>query len=257
LVGQIVDDDFEIDVLVPQGASPESFEMTPKQYASLQNSTLIFEVGLLDFEHNLLRNFSDAKRITNLSIGISPLEGSCSHHHHSSATTSTQESDGHVHGVDPHIWMSPKSLKIMAKNAYDAIHRMWSDSTRYTSNYHRLVQRIDTLDVRCAELIQQCGLHTFVIYHPALSYYAQDYHIEQLAVEHEGKEPSALYLSRLIEQAKAKGVRQVLYQAQYPASAVQVIAEDMQASLVEMNPLREDVLANIEEITQKLCAKDE
>jgi zinc transport system substrate-binding protein len=96
-----------------------------------------------------------------------------------------------------------------------------------------------------------------VIYHPALSYYAQDYHIEQLAVEHEGKEPSALYLSRLIEQAKAKGVRQVLYQAQYPASAVQVIAEDMQASLVEMNPLREDVLANIEEITQKLCAKDE
>jgi len=96
-----------------------------------------------------------------------------------------------------------------------------------------------------------------VIYHPALTYYAADYGLEQLAVEHDGKEPSARHLARLIEEARRKKVRRVFYQAQYPASTVKVIAEDIGARSVKIDPLREDVIENIGEITRQLTSGNE
>ena len=250
LVEQIVEKDFDIDVLVPAGASPESFEPTPRQYVALNRSKLIFNVGLIDFEQNLLRDFSEPQKLVDLSRGVRLLEGSCSHRHEI-------HDGGHAHGIDPHIWTSPRALRRMAANAYEALHAIYPDSIRYTNNCRRLLARLDSLDSACGEALRRAGVRTIVIYHPALTYYAADYGVEQLAIEHDGKEPSARHLARLIEQARAKGIRSVLYQAQYPVSTVKVIAEDIGAACVEIDPLREDVIENIDEITRKLTAKDE
>ena len=89
----------------------------------------------------------------------------------------------------------------------------------------------------------------FIIYHPALTYYARDYGLRQIAIEADGKEPSAKQLTQIIRQAREDGVRRILYQSQFPASAVEVIARDIDAQYVEVDPLREDVIANIGEIT--------
>ena len=145
----------------------------------------------------------------------------------------------------------------MAANAYDALRTSFPDSVRYTENYEKLLVRLDSLDTACAEALRQADVHTIVIYHPALTYYAADYGLEQLAVEHDGKEPSARHLARLIEEARRKKVRHVFYQAQYPASTVKVIAEDIGARSVKIDPLREDVIENIGEITRQLTSGNE
>lgn len=204
LVEQIVGDDFKVDVLVPAGASPESFEPTPRQYVALNRSKLVFNVGLIDFEQNLLRDFPDREKLVNLSRGIRLLEGSCEHGHTHEPTEKARASEGHAHGIDPHIWTSPRALKQMAANAYDALRTSFPDSVRYTENYEKLLVRLDSLDTACAEALRQADVHTIVIYHPALTYYAADYGLEQLAVEHDGKEPSARHLARLIEEARRK-----------------------------------------------------
>ena len=255
LVEQIVGDDFKVDVLVPAGASPESFEPTPRQYVALNRSKLVFNVGLIDFEQNLLRDFPDREKLVNLSRGIRLLEGSCAHGHTHEPTGKARASE--AHGIDPHIWTSPRALKQMAANAYDALRTSFPDSVRYTENYEKLLVRLDSLDTACAEALRQADVHTIVIYHPALTYYAADYGLEQLAVEHDGKEPSARHLARLIEEARRKKVRRVFYQAQYPASTVKVIAEDIGARSVKIDPLREDVIENIGEITRQLTSGNE
>ena len=254
LVEQIVGDDFKVDVLVPAGAS---FEPTPRQYVALNRSKLVFNVGLIDFEQNLLRDFPDREKLVNLSRGIRLLEGSCAHGHTHEPTEKARASEGHAHGIDPHIWTSPRALKQMAANAYDALRTSFPDSVRYTENYEKLLVRLDSLDTACAEALRQADVHTIVIYHPALTYYAADYGLEQLAVEHDGKEPSARHLARLIEEARRKKVRRVFYQAQYPASTVKVIAEDIGARSVKIDPLREDVIENIGEITRQLTSGNE
>ena len=99
IVEAIVGDDFTVEVLVPAGASPESFEPTPKQFITLNKAKLVLGTGLLDFEQQLLKRVHDQSKVIDLSHGIITISGSCSHTHHGKHCH---------HGVAPHIWCSPK-----------------------------------------------------------------------------------------------------------------------------------------------------
>lgn len=246
LVGNIVGDDFDIEVLVPPGASPETFEPTPRQFVALNNARLIFNVGLIDFETTLMSKVEDRQKVVNLSDSVELIAGSCSHCGHGHA---------HPHGVDPHIWTSPKALQQMAANAYEAIRRVYPDSVKYEKNYRRLTEKLRELDREVADRIAKSGVDRFVIYHPALTYYARDYGLQQIAIEADGKEPSARQIAQLIRAAREDGVRRIFYQSEFPASTVEVIAEDIGAEPVEIDPLREDVFANLLEITELITAQ--
>lgn len=243
LVAEIVGDDFETGVLVPPGASPETFEPTPRQFMALNRAQLVFNVGFLEFETALLGKMEEQEKIVDLNRGVEPITGSCCGH---------DRANGHAHGIDPHLWLSPRALRQMAANAYEAIHAAWPDSAKYTRNYERLSEKLEALDRRTAEKIASSGVKSFVIYHPALTYYARDYGVEQVAIETDGKEPSARQLGRLIGRARKDGVTKVLYQSQFPASTVAIIASDIGAEAIGFDPLQEDVVANIDEITEIL-----
>lgn len=292
IVGGIVGDDFDVRVLVPAGASPETFEPTPRQFVDLNRARLIFNVGLIDFETTLLGKIEARDKVVDLSRGIDLIAGSCSHAHgkvaradepHAAAMSEEQQTAGshaaatpgerqlagshaatpapqahghcHAHGIDPHIWTSPRALQRMAANAYEAIHALWPDSVKYTENHARLQEQLAALDARTAGKIAASGVRYFIIYHPALTYYARDYGLQQVAIEDDGKEPSARALARLIEQARHDGVRRIFYQSQFPASAVEVIARDIEAQSVAIDPLKEDVIANIDSLTDLIVAQ--
>lgn len=303
IVGGIVGDDFDVRVLVPAGASPETFEPTPRQFVDLNRARLIFNVGLIDFETTLLGKIEARDKVVDLSRGIDLIAGSCSHAHdkvarahepHAAATPGERQTAGsaatpeeqqtagtaatpgerqlagrhaaatpapqahghsHAHGIDPHIWTSPRALQRMAANAYEAIHALWPDSVKYTENHARLQEQLAALDARTAGKIAASGVRYFIIYHPALTYYARDYGLQQVAIEDDGKEPSARALARLIEQARRDGVRRIFYQSQFPASAVEVIARDIEAQSVAIDPLKEDVIANIDSLTDLIVAQ--
>ena len=244
LVEGILGDDFEVSVLVPQGASPETFEPTPQQLREVESARFVFGTGLLEFEQELLHRIARNEQIINLSQGIDVLAGTCSHAHHAHANCS----HNHAHGIDPHIWCSPKSLAKMSENMYNAIAREMPDSVNYDKNYTTLCIKILELDEEVAELCRQSPRNAFFIYHPALTYLARDYGLTQIAVEHEGKEPSAKHLARIIEQARAEGVNHIFYQSEFPASSVEVICQDTGATAVEINPLDEDIFENIRHI---------
>ena len=241
LVKEIVGEDFRIEVLVPPGASPETFEPTPRQFIGLNEAQLVFNVGLLEFETALLDKIEDRTKIVDLSRGIVRIEGSCAH--------AGRNGSDHAHGVDPHVWTSPRALQRMAENAYEAIHARWPDSAKYTANHARLQEELRQLDLRTAEKIARSGIRYFIIYHPALTYYARDYGLRQEAVEADGKEPSARRLTALIRQARKDDIGRILYQSQFPVSVVETIARDIGAECAEIDPLREDAIANIDSIT--------
>ena len=304
IVGGIVGDDFDVRVLVPAGASPETFEPTPRQFVDLNRARLIFNVGLIDFETTLLGKIEARDKVVDLSRGIDLIAGSCSHAHgkvaradelpaaamsgehqpagtaappeerqpagrHAAAMPGERQLAGrhaatpapqahghsHAHGIDPHIWTSPRALQHMTANAYEAIHALWPDSVKYTENHARLQEQLAALDARTAGKIAASGVRYFIIYHPALTYYARDYGLQQVAIEDDGKEPSARALARLIEQARRDSVRTIFYQSQFPASAVEVIARDIEAQSVAIDPLKEDVIANIDSLTDLIVAQ--
>lgn len=243
LVENILGDDFEVTVLVPQGASPETFEPTSKQLQRVESARFVFGTGLLEFEQELLHRVARKEQIIDLSHGIELLGGTCSHAHH-------HHSCGHVHGIDPHIWCSPKSLHKMAENAFNAISKEMPDSTKYANNYNVLKDNILELDNEVYEMCNNSSHKSFIIYHPALTYLARDYGLTQIAIENEGKEPSAKHLSQIIDQARKEGVKNIFYQSEFPASSVEIICKDANATAVEINPLDEDIFANIRHIAK-------
>ncbi|MBR4994829.1 MAG: zinc ABC transporter substrate-binding protein [Alistipes sp.] len=245
IVEQITGDDFSVEVLVPAGASPESFEPTPKQYIALNESQFIFSTGLINFETALLERIEKQENIVNLSRNISLIEGACSHNH-------SHKSSAHSHGVDPHIWTSPRELKTIARNAYEAIIERYPDSTKYTTAYKQLQHKIEQLDEECRVRCNASSARAFIIYHPALTYYARAYGIEQIAMESNGKEPSAKHIANIIEQAKSKQVKSLMYQSEYPRSVVDVLAEDTRLTPLEINPLAENPIEFILSVTDAI-----
>jgi zinc transport system substrate-binding protein len=242
IIEEITVGDFEVEVIVPKGASPETFEPTPKQVTSFSDAEFIFSTGLIDFEQSLVKRISGDAEVVNLSKDIELIAGSCSHGNHQ-----------HKHGVDPHIWTSPRALRTMVTNAHDAIMAHYPDSVKYTEATGRLLERIGELDTYCATRIEAEGVEAMMIYHPAYTYYARDYGIEQIAIEHDGKEPSLRQTTALIEKAKEHGVKAILRQPQYSEDKVRAIANDAGAEIITTDPLSEDILAEIERVTEIIC----
>lgn len=255
LVEQITQGDVEVGVLVPAGASPETFDLTPRQMAEVEDAKLLLTTGLIDFEKNLLERIGDKEKMADLSRGIDLIEGEHSHaeaaheHHEHHEHHAEGAHHAHHHGVDPHIWTSPRELKIMARNAYEAIATHYP-TTDYKAGYEALMQRLEELDSYCQKCFEAADTKAFVIYHPALGYLARAYGMEQIAIENDGKEPSARQIGQIIDSAREKGVKVLLYQVEFPRSVVDVVAKDMGVEAMQINPLAENPIATIEEITR-------
>lgn len=244
LVEEITCGDFAVEVVVPEGASPESFEPTARHISAMSEAEFVFEVGLINFEQSLVKHLGD--NLINLSEGIEPMAGCCSHAHH--------HGHHHSHGIDPHIWTAPHTLRTMVENARQAIMEHYPDSVKYKSSAETLIERIEALDRRCAEKIKASDAHTMMIYHPAYTYFARDYGIEQIAIEQEGKEPTPRQLTALVERAESEGINAIFIQPQYSADKVRAIAESCNAEIIFTDPLSKDILSEIERITDIICS---
>lgn len=240
IIESITENDFPIEILLPAGATPETYEPTPAQMTASADSKLIFTTGLLDFEQQLSQRLAqtDAKdRIVNLSENIDLITGHEGHAHHGN-------------GVDPHIWTSPKALKQMATTAFQRIALLYPDSVKYIDNYQHLIDRLDSLDNALRTQFAASETKYFLIYHPAYTYLSRDYDIEQLTIEEEGKEPSAEQMRKLIHQARTEKIRILFYQPQFSRAAVSALASEIGAEAIEIDPLQENVIENLSHIAE-------
>ena len=234
--------DFSVELLVKQGASPETFEPTSSDIARLSDAELVFSTGLISFEHSLTHNLGDM--VVDLSEGITTLGGTCSHHH-----------CNHSHGIDPHIWTSPRELRTMVGNMHRALMSHYPDSTKYNDAAERIIARIDSLDSYCRARLGDGTKRAIMIYHPAYTYLAHNYNIEQIAIENEGKEPTAKHLIELVERGRQMGIRTIFHQPQYSASKIRSIADELNAEIVVTDPLSFDIESEIRRVVD-LISKD-
>ena len=221
LTEQIVGDRFEVVTMVPKGSSPETYEPTARQMADLSESILYIKVGELGFERTWMpRLTSNAPHITvvNSSEGIT----------------------SHI-GDDPHSWMSARNAIIMAHNIYEAVKRIdVKDSVFFRQRLDSLCSVIHATDKYIRQTTAQAQCKSFIIYHPALTYFASDYGLEQLALEEHGREPSAAELEQIISTARAKGVKTMFVQREFANRNVDIITNTIGARKVEINPLGYD-----------------
>lgn len=247
LVEAIADSTIAIEVLVPETTSPETYEPTISQLKSLSQAEAYIAIGLIDFEIELqgkIAELAPNAQYVDLSQGIDLIQGTCSHTHHG---------EGHNHGADPHTWLSPRLLKIMSANiAQSLCQRLPENKEMYIANLHKLYAELDSLNTFINSSLSDKKFRKFAIAHPSLSYFAQDYKLEQIPIEVEGKEPTAGQLSALISRLKSDTITSIFYQRQVSGASVEVIAGHVGGHGIEFDPLARNLTANLKDITLKL-----
>lgn len=245
LVEQIAGDYLQVNVMVPPGMSPATCDLNINQLQKLHDSDLCFTIGHLPFEQThlypVLQQHSKIQ-VINHSEGVQLLHGSCgcSHNHH----------EGHEQGgIDPHIWLSPKVVRKMATQMYEALSNKYpAQRQRFQENYNRLTAEIDSLQCQAERLFQNHLQRSFLIYHPALTYFAADYGLEQIAIEDEGKEPTPIHLKEIVDLAKKKKIRLIFIQRQFDIQNAQAIAREIDGKVIPIDPLAENGLAEMQKL---------
>ncbi|MGE5342242.1 MAG: metal ABC transporter solute-binding protein, Zn/Mn family [Candidatus Omnitrophota bacterium] len=247
-VQRIVGNNFEVNVMIPPGHNAATYSPTPQQMRSLSQSKLYFKIGNILFESAWLANIASNNRnmkIVDTSNGVEFIKGHSDEH---------QPSDIDPHtGMDPHTWLSPKAVKIQAKNILDAVVNLDSrNRTFYENNYKRFIEDIDLLDNEIKTLISQCKDKKFMVFHPAWTYFARDYGLEQFSIESEGKSPSPAELKLAIDTAREKGIHIIFIQKQFDTNMARSVAEEIKGQVVVIDPLAEDWMDNMKRMAQSL-----
>lgn len=241
-VESIGGDHWRVNTLVPAGVSPETYELTPQQVVEISESKVYFSVGTLGFEKTRLEQLTrnNPKLLTvNASDSIALiLSDEVCHHDH-------DDEHGHAHnhsdGIDLHTWPSTSSGRQIAKNVLRALISVDTlNADYYTARYDSLITHIDSLDSQIRATLKDVQNRTFLIYHPALGYFARDFGLRQMSVEMDGKEPSVERMQQLISQSKAEGIRVIFIQEEHSGRAARRIAEAIGGRVVSCAPLSRD-----------------
>lgn len=243
-VEQIAGNDFTVNVMVPAGADPHTYEPFPQQIDKLRRSVAYISNGYLGFEMNWLDRFYETNpgmKKLSLSDGIDPL------------TSGHRHEGGHMEGADPHYWVSPLNALIIASSVKGLLTELNpSQKEKYETNYNLLILKIKEVDTKARELFSGVQNKCFMIYHPNLAYVARDYGLEELPVEFEGKEPPPSRMKELIDRARKDNIKTIFVQMEYDSKNAKVIAGEIGAQIVLIDPLSENWLKSTTDIINDL-----
>ena len=226
-VDQIAKGKVDVNVMVSNGNNPETYEPYAQQMMELSKSALYLKVGSIGFEQTWMKKLQDnapEMKVIDTSVGIKP----------------AKTPGGNI---DPHVWMSCSNARIIASNILKALCELEpKNKAFFERNYQSLLSIIDKRDSIIKEGLNKNPdlVRKFVIYHPILTYFARDYQLEQLAIEEEGREPSAAQLKTLIERARKEKIKFCLIQAEFANRNTTTFIKESQTKPMNINPLQGD-----------------
>ena len=225
----------EVNVLIPPGASPATYEPTLTQLTKLDQSNVYMRIGYIGFELSWMDRILSVNphmKVVDLSSGVAIIQEEENHEegHHD-----------HVHGgEDPHIWMSAINAKTIVDNIYQELILILPDQKDSLKIKHlALKEELDLLHLLLTNSLEELEQKSFLIYHPALTYFARDYGLNQHPLEIEGKTPSPTHLKKIIDLGRKENINSIFIQSQFDRRNAEVLAHEIDAKIVPFNPLDE------------------
>jgi len=242
-----------VGVMVPPGASPHTYEPSPKQVVALAEAEMYAKVGSgIEFELAWMDKLEAANSemlVVDCSSGTSMAE---------TDEETGQNEESHHGAMDPHIWMSPLNACVMVRNICDGLVRVDPpNSEYYEKNSTAYQQELAALDRDIRESLSVVSGGVFMVYHPAFGYFARDYNLVMVPVEEDGKEPTAASLTRIIGEAKERGIKVIFTSPQVNPQSVEVIARAIDGRVVFIDVLAKDYIANMRLLLDEIVTATE
>ncbi len=246
LVDKIGGDQVQCRVLLQPGESPHTFEPTPRQMIDLSKAKYYFKLGF-PFESQITRKLGKGRNPEIIDI----TEGSKIRHMHShnSGLYDSGKSEHH----DPHVWLSPENISVVARNMTNAFKKQNpADSNFFENNLRVFLNDLDSIDRLIDSILEPYKGDSIMVFHPAFGYFTESYGLEQFAVETEGKSPGPKQIESIINEARKNNIRVVFVQPQFDPKSAESIARAIEGEVVAIDPLERNLLANLLDIAHKI-----
>lgn len=279
-VERIGGENVNVNVMVPPGADPHTYEPKPQQLRSLSVAEAYFSIGV-SFEKAWIDRVKAANPkmpIIDTTQGMKLLHLVAHHHHHHhpevepehdhdeehhDETKETGKQTGNKSEVseaegtenyDPHVWLSPQRVKIQAQTIYQTLVKLDPENqAQYQTALDQFLADIEQLDAEIRQSLAGIEQRKFMIFHPSLGYFADDYGLEMIPIEIGGQEPSAAELAQLIRQTKAENIKVIFAQPEFNTRSAAAIAQEINGEVIMINTLMANWLEEMRRITEKLA----
>ncbi|MEG1528150.1 MAG: zinc ABC transporter substrate-binding protein [Clostridia bacterium] len=235
-VRNICGDTVEIITLIPSGASPENYSPKPQTIAKAEDSLIYFAIGVPTEVANILPRLN-LDNIVHLEEAVDAK--------YPDLMLGDQR--------DPHIWLSIKRAKVMVDTICLQMCKLLPINTDfYQQNAKEYLTKLDEVDKRLHSLLDNLIEKTFIVYHPAFAYLADDYGLTMLALEEDGKPATLEKLTQKVDNAKKLNIKVIFYQEEIDSSQAQTFADEIGGRAIKLSPLAEDYLANMVKLAEAI-----
>lgn len=249
LIKGLAGDTLNVKVMVPKGASPHTYEPTPRDVMEASKADIWFQIGegFEAMSTPALKSSNPKLEIVDLQKGLNlirPEPGmmQCCPHHH---------------GADPHFWMSPVLMKKQAATIAKVLSKRYPENQElYAKNLVTLESNLDSVHHDLETLLGKMPQKTIMVSHPSYSYLARDYGFTLLSLESEGRDPTPMQVTKIIEEARQKKVKVIYIQEELNTKGAKLVAQIIGAKVVTLDPYRPDFADNLREIATHFAQED-
>jgi len=255
---QLGGDRVEVQVLIPPGASPHTFEPSPKTLTALAQAKVLVFIGsgLEPWMDRFLRTLRDPKPVlVEATHGIDLIQDVPGHvkhqeaheHKHPPAKSAVKAPKGsshghsHDHGAgNPHIWLDPILAQDICRRLAQAL--MEADPANrsvYEQNLERYVGELSSLHNQIASETAGFRVREFVSFHPSFTYFARRYALKEVGVIEvaPGREPTPRSLQNIKKALASYGIKVIFAEPQFSSRIAEVLARDAGASVLFLDPV--------------------
>lgn len=248
-IESLSDSSVKVFSLIPAGSNPEEYDPSPSIMRQLAEADAYLYIGQLGFEQRnipTIREHNPALPLFEMSRKLDSIS-----HLHDPSTDCSHHNEMH----DPHYWSSIIGARALAVASYETLSDLYpEESDKWEQRLERLNHRIDSLQMVVAALLGgEKADRSFVIYHPSLSFFAEEFGLRQIVIEEDGKEPSATHLGKVIDEARSYGTKVVFIQPEFESRLAEEVAREIGASIVRINPLQKSWEEEILHIARTLA----
>ena len=242
-VKEIGKDKVDLTIMVNIGNSPHIYEPKPSQMKNIAKAKIYFSIGV-EFEKSNLPKFINQNRnmkIIDSSLGIERI------------SISKNQSSGKK---DPHIWTTPKNVKIIAKNILKALIEIDNENRDfYQKNYKILLKKIDVTDENIKNILKNSSNKRFMVFHPSWGYFAKEYNLIQLPIEIAGKKPKPKEIIELMKTARKQNIKTILTAPEFSDKIAKQIANELKINVFGISPLNPNWSQNLENLAKEIAIK--
>ncbi len=243
----------QVQSIYPANSNEHTFEPTQKDMMALADADLFFYIGLglEGFVKNAQKTLVN-EEVTMISTSDTVADKDLltlaedEDEHEEEESSELESHSEHDHGkIDPHLWLSPKiSVKLALSIKESLIKKDPQNEAFYKTNYENLVKELNELDSKFTTMSESSENKLFFVSHAAFGYLAKEYSLEQTAVAglNSQDEPSQKELTELVQLAKEKQIKTILFEQNVSSHLSKVIQKEIGAKSLTLHNL--SVLTN-------------